>query len=86
MSLSEELSLEEKSFSPASVCDRVVCDSLAPFRFAVQYIVSSPSLKPSTSKTIYNCSRLPETPLRVPYPRSSPAIACVTIRMVLVVE
>jgi len=39
---------EEKSFSPASVCDRVVCDSLAPFRCAVSFrfpVYRRPSLK-----------------------------------------
>jgi len=51
VSLVEELSLIREEFFPASVCDRVACDSLAPFRFvspfrfAVQYIVSSPSQK-----------------------------------------
>jgi len=29
--------VKRRVFSPASVCDRVVCDSLAPFRFAVSF-------------------------------------------------
>ena len=51
---------EEKSFSPDSVCDRVVCDSLAPFRFTVQYIVSSPSLKLHPSFPSLSAHRAPD--------------------------